>query len=367
MSTMQRSFRVVFQALLMVMLVINTLAPTVAMARSSGVENKTENRQISRKENYYQAPILAHPEPRMGRVTGDSDSATIKQNDNSLLPVSPETTYLSDLAWVSATNGWGPAEKDKSNGDSGAGDGGIITLNGSTYLKGLGTHAFSNIYYDLNAAYTLFISDIGLDDEVNGCGATGTVGFQVYVDGIKQFDSVTMGASSPTQQVSVNVTGADELRLYVTDGGANGITCDHADWADARLMSGEMADPDLSVITVPSDSIPADGTSTAAIQVALKDQSGQAVPDHVVTLNISGTDNTFVGDSSIQTDDSGLATFLVKSIKPETKNITIIDETQGMELTSHPSVAFVPGSIVIANGDSLNLQAGSYEFDSIAI
>ncbi len=46
------------------------------------------------------------------------------------------TTYLSDLTWTSATNGWGPVEKDKSNGDSPAGDGKTITLNGTTYREG---------------------------------------------------------------------------------------------------------------------------------------------------------------------------------------------------------------------------------------
>jgi alpha-galactosidase len=35
--------------------------------------------------------------------------------------------------------------------------------------------------------------------------------------------------------VSVPLDGVDELTLVVTDAG-DGINCDHADWADARLI-----------------------------------------------------------------------------------------------------------------------------------
>ena len=56
-------------------------------------------------------------------------------------------TYVSDLTPTSSTNGWGPVEKDKSNGETGAGDGGPITLNGTVFAKGLGTHALSDVRY----------------------------------------------------------------------------------------------------------------------------------------------------------------------------------------------------------------------------
>ena len=53
--------------------------------------------------------------------------------------------YLSNLTWTSAINGWGPAEKDESNGESLSGDGTTITLNGQTYTKGLGVHAYPRL------------------------------------------------------------------------------------------------------------------------------------------------------------------------------------------------------------------------------
>ena len=39
----------------------------------------------------------------------------------------------------------------------------------------------------------------------------------------------------PARPVQVDITGASELRLKVLDGG-DGITGDHADWAEARVL-----------------------------------------------------------------------------------------------------------------------------------
>ena len=39
-----------------------------------------------------------------------------------------EIFYLSDLPWVSAKGGWGPVEKDRSNGEMPAGDGKTLTI-----------------------------------------------------------------------------------------------------------------------------------------------------------------------------------------------------------------------------------------------
>ncbi|GAB4201619.1 MAG: hypothetical protein OHK0022_23820 [Roseiflexaceae bacterium] len=146
------------------------------------------------------------------------------------------TTYLSDLSWTSATNGWGPVEKDKSNGEQAAGDGLTITLNGTTYAKGLGVHAASDVRYSLGGACSVFQSDIGLDDEKAG----GSVVFQVWADGTKVYDSGTMLGTTATKQINLNIGGVNELRLVVTDAG-NGVGEDHADWAAARVTCGGTA------------------------------------------------------------------------------------------------------------------------------
>ena len=53
-------------------------------------------------------------------------------------PAPAGTTRLSSLNPTSATNAWGPYERNLSNGEQGAGDGRTITLNGKTYAHGLG-------------------------------------------------------------------------------------------------------------------------------------------------------------------------------------------------------------------------------------
>jgi hypothetical protein len=140
---------------------------------------------------------------------------------------------ISDLTPTSQTNGWGPIEKNKSNGEAGANDGHTISLNGkNNYSFGLGVHANSDLVYDISKTNaTVFASEVGVDDEV---GNNGSVVFQVFVDGMKRYDSGLMTGSSVTQQINLDVTGASTLRLVVTDGG-NGNTFDHADWAGAYL------------------------------------------------------------------------------------------------------------------------------------
>jgi hypothetical protein len=145
-------------------------------------------------------------------------------------------SFASDLEWGSSTNGFGPAERDYSNGEAASGDGRTITLGGTTYSKGIGVHAPSEIVISLNGAATQFAADIGVDDEV---GNAGSVTFEVWADGAKLYGSPTLTGATATAQVNLNITGKSQLRLVVTDGG-DGNTADHADWANASV-SLEMA------------------------------------------------------------------------------------------------------------------------------
>lgn len=142
-----------------------------------------------------------------------------------------DVTYLSDTTTVSQTNGWGPAELDSSNGEMNGGDGHTITLAGVTYKKGLGVHSTSRLIYNLGGLFSNFSTDMGIDDEV---GNRGSVIFQIWADGSLLFDSGTMTGASDTKSASVDVRGKSQLWLVVNDAG-DGITNDHADWANARL------------------------------------------------------------------------------------------------------------------------------------
>lgn len=144
-------------------------------------------------------------------------------------------TYVSTLSPVSASNGWGPVERDQSNGELAAGDGGPLTIGGQTFARGLGVHAPSAVVYDLDGQCSRFTAQVGVDDEVGGFGS---VVFQVW-DGTsrKLYDSgIRRGTDGPLI-ASVDITGVQLLRLVVTDAG-NGMDYDHADWADARISCG---------------------------------------------------------------------------------------------------------------------------------
>ena len=141
------------------------------------------------------------------------------------------TSYLGDLPWMSTANGYGPVERNTSNGEAAAGDGHPITLGGVVYAKGLGVHAESDVEYYTGKACEKVTADVGVDDEK---GANGTVAFEIWADGTKVASTGVLTNAMPAQPVTADVTGAQVVRLVVTDGG-DGIDSDHADWADAQL------------------------------------------------------------------------------------------------------------------------------------
>ena len=140
-----------------------------------------------------------------------------------------QTRYVGDMTWTSSTNGWGPAERNKSNGDLAAGDGRTLTLQGVTYAKGIGAHAASDIRVSATGC-SRFQSAIGIDDEV---GSSGNVIFEVWAGTARVYSSGAMSGSTATKTVDVPLSGVSQLRLVALTNGS--LNSDHADWADARL------------------------------------------------------------------------------------------------------------------------------------
>ncbi len=195
-----------------------------------------------------------------GNVSAQSASASA-----TTFPPGTAITFLSDLFWTSATNGWGPVEKDMSNGEQAAGDGHTITIDGVKYAKGIGCHAQSIITYNLAGNYSMFVSDIGIDDEVLAEGGGGSVEFQVWGDGTKLYDSGSTAPSyitsgKPAQHISVSVAGVNTLTLKVLVGSS--MANDHADWAAAYLVNGSAGPAPAPDTTPPT--IPGSLTATAA-------------------------------------------------------------------------------------------------------
>ncbi|MGW1786926.1 NPCBM/NEW2 domain-containing protein, partial [Streptomyces sp. NPDC002143] len=138
--------------------------------------------------------------------------------------------YVSDLTLVKAVNGWGPVEKDASNGESAAGDGRPLRIGGTTYARGLGVHADSRIRVYLGGGCTRFAATAGVDDEV---GDSGSVSFQVIADGRSLATTPVVRGSDDGTAIDVDVTDARWLDLLVD--GDGDVSTDHADWADAKL------------------------------------------------------------------------------------------------------------------------------------
>ncbi|MGW2718757.1 NPCBM/NEW2 domain-containing protein [Streptomyces sp. NPDC001492] len=164
-------------------------------------------------------------------ASGDRVDSTVPLTASVVVPPPSGTSGLGDLPWLSATNGYGPVERNTSNGESAAGDGHPLTLGGVVYGKGLGVHAESAVEYYTGKACRTVTADVGVDDEK---GANGTVAFEVWADGTKVASTGVLTNAMPAQPLTADVTGAQVVRLVVTDGG-DGIDSDHADWADAQL------------------------------------------------------------------------------------------------------------------------------------
>ena len=138
-----------------------------------------------------------------------------------------EELYLDEVEPAFFSQQWGQLRMRRSV------EGNPIRIGGRRFERGLGTHANSVIVYKLDGSFRFFSAWVGVDDEKGGAG---TVVFRVFVDGRKVFDSGVMRGGEPPKRVLVRIERARELRLVVTDAG-DGITCDHADWADAKLLA----------------------------------------------------------------------------------------------------------------------------------
>ncbi|MEV6008093.1 beta-galactosidase [Streptomyces sp. NPDC051976] len=139
------------------------------------------------------------------------------------------TDEVSSLPFLSATNGWGPVERDQSVGGTAAGDGTPLKLGGTTYAKGLGTNSPSDVQIYLDGRCSRFTATVGVDN-----GDPGTVTFSVLLDGKVLTTTAVLNGKSAPVTLDVPVTGGQVLDLSVGDGG-DGNGNDHGDWAEPTL------------------------------------------------------------------------------------------------------------------------------------
>ena len=120
--------------------------------------------------------------------------------------------------------------------------------------KGLGTHASSEVGYQLEEghAFEYFEAYVGVDYAKYTYNAS-TVSFEVWVDGVKAYDSMeilggAMRVVTPMLYVKVPVAGAKEVKLITREVDTNAY--DHSEWGDACFTRslGERPEKEWEVV-----------------------------------------------------------------------------------------------------------------------
>ena len=106
-----------------------------------------------------------------------------------------------------------------------------LTLGGTVFERGVGSHATSELVIDLKGAAKAFIATVGVDDNTEG---KGSVVFSIMVDGKVAARTAVMKGGDEPILLGVPLDGAKTMTLSVEDAGDN-INFDWADWADAVI------------------------------------------------------------------------------------------------------------------------------------
>ena len=109
-----------------------------------------------------------------------------------------------------------------------------MRLADKSYTRGLYCHATSKVIVRLPAEGAEFTAVAAVDSNEQTSGGRGSVHFAVQVDGEERFKSPVLREGMAAVPVRVDLKGAREFVLLVDDGG-DSISCDQADWADARV------------------------------------------------------------------------------------------------------------------------------------
>lgn len=109
-----------------------------------------------------------------------------------------------------------------------------MKIAGQSFTSGIGTHATSEMWIDLKGGGERFTAQVGVDDDVENNPAA-AVKFIVLGDDKELFNSGVMKAGEAPKPVDVDLHGVKTVKLEVQPG-ADDISFDHADWAEAKIQ-----------------------------------------------------------------------------------------------------------------------------------
>lgn len=201
----------------------------------------------------------------IGRVAGFLTLLTGQMMAASLAPTPTAAEFDQATRWVNAkfepAPAPGPGIEVLANHDPvqlNSRNGQPLSLAGVAYRRGLYCHAHSQLVVRLPGPGSEFSAVVGVDSNADTSNGRGSVHFAVLVAGQEQFKSGVLTEGMAGVPVTVDLHGARELVLQVDDAG-DGISCDQADWADARvkLQDGrEIWLADLGLVAPEFDATP---------------------------------------------------------------------------------------------------------------
>jgi len=109
---------------------------------------------------------------------------------------------------------------------------------GTEFTRGLFCHAPSHLIIRLPGPAKTFSAVIGVDSNEQTMPGKGSIVFSAKTGDKQVFASEVMREGMAAVPVSVDLGGATELSIEVGDGG-DGISCDQADWADAKVVMAD--------------------------------------------------------------------------------------------------------------------------------
>ncbi len=283
-------------------------------------------------------------------VVTDSDG-----NETTLtreIVVYSSAAYLGDMDWKNASIEYGRIGK---NGNiNGQPIKLLVDGEVKTFEKGIGTHAKSEIVYDLRGKeYTHLETYVGVDRNVREQDAS-SVTFTIQADGITVFESGLMKWYTPAKFARVPLAGVSELKLIVGDGG-NGIGVDHASFGGTKLLVTNSVptlevpkDEAVKIGEVLSDVFgayraidPEDGDITAKVSVSgtvdydktgkypisyqVTDSDGNTVTAQRVISVVDMRDFTYVSDADWVSANCSWGT-VKKDLAPGGNTIRLTDE-----------------------------------------
>lgn len=138
-----------------------------------------------------------------------------------------------------------------------------LLIGGVTFRHGLGTHANSDLLATLPNGAKTFEAKVGVDSDHN---AGGTVVFSVEAGGKELFRSDVLRGGGQPVNVHVDLPENTRTLRLIADTTPDGPSADHADWADAKVVTADgssvwldelpIHEPPVPTEFLPDDALP---------------------------------------------------------------------------------------------------------------